>query len=172
MAAGPAFNHTLRKNFMAVQRLSHIGLCVTHIERSKTFYQEVFGYKCLSQIKIGKEADALLDLKGTDLDVVYLQRPGEDTRIELLYFKSPGTEVSAKIRAVNLTGITHFSFRVDNLQEIIALTQQHGGQFLQSTFSEYKKFGIASCMITDPDGTRIELLQAPGDPNALPGQVS
>jgi predicted enzyme related to lactoylglutathione lyase len=156
---------------MAVQRLSHIGLCVTNVERSKTFYKEVFGYESLGKIKIGKEADALLDLKNTDLDAVYLQRPGEDTRIELLYFKSPGTEISATIRQVNLTGITHFSFRVDNMQEMIALVQQHGGQFLQSTFSEYTKFGIASCMITDPDGTRIELLQAPGDPNALPGQT-
>lgn len=157
---------------MIIQRLSHIGLCVTDIEKSKTFYKEVFGYECVGQIKIGKEADPLLDLKGTNLDVMYLQRPGEDTRIELLYFKSPGTEILEKIRAVNLTGITHFSFRVSDMQEIIRRAQQYGGQFLKSTFSEYKDYGIASCMITDPDGTRIELLQAPGDPNALPGKIS
>jgi len=155
---------------MAIQRLSHIGLCVANIERAATFYKEVFGYKNRGVLKIGKEADALLDLKSTDLDVMYLQRPGEDTRIELLHFKSPGTEISKKVRAVNLTGITHFSFRVDNMQEVLALTKKYGGHFIESSYSEYKDFGVASCMITDPNGTRIELLQAPGDPNLLPGQ--
>src|SRR5690606_19276777 len=103
---------------MAVKRLSHIGLCVADIPRAEAFYTHVFGYKNMGQLKIGPEADALLDLKKTDLDVVYLQRPGEDTRIELLHFRSPGTEISAMVRAVNLTGITHFSFRVDNMPEI------------------------------------------------------
>jgi len=157
---------------MAVQRLSHIGLCVADIPRAEAFYTNVFGYKNIGKLKIGKEADPLLDLKNTDLDVVYLQRPGEDTRIELLYFRSPGTEIAGKVRAVNLTGITHFSFRVDNMADVLTLTKQYGGKLLDGTYSEYKDFNIASCMIADPDGTRIELLQAPGDPNALPGQTS
>lgn len=157
---------------MTVQRLSHIGLCVANIERSALFYKEVFGYEKQGELKIGKEADALLDLKNTDLDVVYLQRPSEDTRIELLHFQSPTTEISQNIRAVNLTGITHFSFRVNNMPEVLALIKKYGGQLIESSYSEFKDFGVASCMITDPDGTRIELLQAPGDPNLLPGKSS
>lgn len=155
---------------MAVLRLSHIGLCVADLARAEAFYTNVFGYKNIGALKIGQEADALLDLKGTGLDVVYLQRPGEDTRIELLYFRTPGTEISSNIRAVNLTGITHFSFRVDDMAEILAQVRQYGGKLIESSYSEYKSFGVASCMIADPDGTRIELLQAPGDPHALPGQ--
>jgi len=157
---------------MTIQRLSHIGLCVANIQRAAIFYKEVFGYEIQGELKIGKEADALLDLKSTDLDVLYLQRPGEDTRIELLHFQSPGTEIAKKVRPVNLTGITHFSFRVNNMPEILSLTKKYGGQLIESSYSEFKDYGVASCMITDPDGTRIELLQAPGDPNLLPGQVS
>lgn len=157
---------------MAVKRLSHIGLCVADIQRAETFYGEVFGYKNCGAIKIGKEADAILDLKNTDLDAIYLQRPGEDTRIELLQFKSPATKISSEVRPVNLTGITHFSFRVDNMQEILALVKTHGGKLLEKSYSEYKDFGVASCMITDPDGTRIELLQLPGGPNLPPGHPS
>jgi len=157
---------------MATQRLSHIGLCVADLERSKFFYQEVFGYQPVSEIRIGKEADALLGLRNTDLDAVYLQRPGEDTRIELLYFRSPGMDPATTVRAVNLAGITHFSFRVDNLQETIDRVKKYGGQLLDSTVTELKDYGVGSCMVTDPDGTRIELLQLPGDPDTLPGQSS
>lgn len=155
---------------MTVQRLSHIGVCVADLQGAKDFYREVFGYESVGEIKIGKEADAILGLKSTDLDAVYLQRPGEDTRIELLYFRSPGFERAKEIRAVNLTGITHFSFRTDNLQETVDLVKKYGGTVLESSLTELKAYGFASCMVTDPDGTRIELLQAPGDPNILPGQ--
>ncbi len=152
---------------MAVQKLSHIGLCVSDIKKSEHFYKTVFGYENCGELHVGKEADTLLDLENTDLEVVYLKRPHEDTRIELLHFRSPETEKSTKVRPINLTGITHFSFRVDNMQEILALVKKHGGQLIESTFSENKNSGVASCMVTDPDGTRIELLLAPADPHLL-----
>lgn len=155
---------------MAIQRLSHIGICVSDAERSKKFYQQVFGYEVVAAIKIGPEADALLGLKNSGFDAIYMQRPGEDTRIELLYFRSPGFEASQDIRAVNLTGITHLSFRTDDLLATVSQVKEFGGQFLDSTLTVIEKFHMKSCMVTDPDGTRIELLQAPGDPDSLPGQ--
>jgi len=155
---------------MTVQRLSHIGLCVSNLEKSKKFYCDVFGYEVVSSIKIGAEADALLNLKNTDLDAVYLQRPNEDTRIELLYYRSPGTEHNSGVRAVNLTGLTHLSFRIGDLKNIVKKVQQYGGKLLEKTLIDSSKFGVMACMVTDPDGLRIELLQAPGDPDLLPGQ--
>lgn len=155
---------------MAIQRLSHIGICVSDPDRSKQFYQQVFGYEVIASIRIGPEADALLGLKQSDFDAIYMQRPGEDTRIELLYYRSPGFEISNGIRAVNLTGITHLSFRTDDLLETVERVKQYGGKFLESTLTLVEKYHMKSCMVTDPDGTRIELLQAPGDANLLPGQ--
>jgi glyoxylase I family protein len=155
---------------MTVQRLSHLGICVADLEKSKTFYREVFGYEQVGEIVIGSEADALLDLKRTQLDAIYLKRTGEDTRLELLYFRSPGYETNKEVRAVNLTGITHLSFRTSNAKETTEKAKQYGGQLIENSITDNLKFGFYACMITDPDGTRIELLQAPGDPNALPGQ--
>ena len=155
---------------MTIQRLSHIGLCVSDLEKSKKFYCNVFGYGVVSTIKIGKEADALLDLKNTDLDAVYLQRQGEDTRLELLYYRAPGTELSKNIRAVNLTGLTHLSFRTSNLKDTVEKVTQAGGKLIEASLIDNSQFGVMACMVTDPDGLRIELLQAPGDPNLLPGQ--
>lgn len=155
---------------MAIQRLSHIGICVSDPDRSTQFYQRVFGYEVIASIRIGPEADALLGLKQSDFDAIYMQRPGEDTRIELLYYRSPGFEVASGVRPVNLTGITHLSFRTDDLLGTVEQVKQYGGKFLESTLTLVEKYHMKSCMVTDPDGTRIELLQAPGDANLLPGQ--
>jgi glyoxylase I family protein len=156
----------------AIQRLSHIGLCVSNLERSTGFYRDVFGYKVVSTIKIGPEADLLLDLKNTRLDAVYMQRPGEDTRIELLYYHSPGVEISKNIRAVNLTGLTHLSFRTSDLKATVEEVKKFGGKLIETSLVDNSSYGIMACMVTDPDGLRIELLQAPGDYNLLPGQTS
>jgi len=155
---------------MTVQRLSHTGLCVSDLEKSKTFYREVLGYEEVAKIKIGPEADNLLDLKQTDLDAVYMQRPGEDTRIELLYYRSPGHSTSDDLRPVNLTGLTHLSFRTEDLKATVSAAEKFGGSYIETSLVDNSEFGVMACMITDPDGMRIELLQAPGDPNLLPGQ--
>ena len=155
---------------MIVQRLSHIGICVSNLERSIAFYRDAFSYEVVSTIKIGPEADTLLDLKNTKLDAVYMQRPDEDTRIELLYYHSPGTETSRQIRAVNLTGLTHLSFRTSDLKATVEQVKRCGGKLIETSLIDNSQFGIMACMVTDPDGLRIELLQAPGDPHLLPGQ--
>jgi catechol 2,3-dioxygenase-like lactoylglutathione lyase family enzyme len=156
---------------MITQRLSHIGLCVTDLEHSMTFYREVFGYEEVSRVRIGPEADALLDLENTDLDAVYMQRPGEDTRIELLYYRTPGNLTSDELRPVNLTGLTHLSFRVSDFDAVIEAAKKHGGDYIESSATINEAFHVKAGFVTDPDGMRIELLQAPGDPDMLPGQA-
>ena len=70
---------------MTVQRLSHIGICVSDLERSVRFYRDVLGFEEMSRLQVkGAEAERLLQLAGGELQAVYLQRDG--TRIELLFY--------------------------------------------------------------------------------------
>ena len=156
---------------MAIQRLSHIGICVSNVERSITFYRDVFGYQVLSQIEIGPEADNLLDLKDTKLDAIYMQREGEDTRIELLYYHSPGYEKITNPRNVNLVGLTHLSFRTDDFDATVEAVKKSGGSFIENSLVDHAAFKIKAGFVLDPDNMRIELLQAPGNPNSLPGDT-
>ena len=72
---------------MSVQRLSHIGICVSELERSVLFYRDVLGFRELSRLRIkGPEPERLLHIAGGELQAVYLQRDG--TRIELV--QAPG----------------------------------------------------------------------------------
>jgi len=151
-----------------VQRLSHIGICVRNLEASVAFYRDALGFAELSRLEVsGPESDRLLELSDVALSAVYLERDG--TRIELLCFDSPGVTGEPGPRPVNLTGLTHLSFRVTDLDAAVGRVAACGGQVLEQTRIESNRFQTRAIFVTDPDGLRLELLEAPGDPNALPG---
>ena len=152
---------------MTVQRLSHVGICVSDLDRSTAFYRDALGFQVLSQLEVsGPEAEQLLDLDPVTLRATYLERDG--TRIELLHFEEPGETGAPGPRPVNRLGLTHLSFRVDDLDSAIAAVEACGGQVLKPSRVDTPRFEAAVVFVTDPDGLRIELLQMPGDPNTLP----
>jgi glyoxylase I family protein len=152
---------------MTVQRLSHIGICVSDLERSTGFYRSALGFRELSRLEVsGAEAEQLLQLTPLTLRAVYLERDG--TRIELLRFDTPGETGGPGPRPINQLGLTHLSFRVASLDDAISATLDHGGSVLDGTRIDNPKFKTNAIFVTDPDGLRIELLETPGDPAALP----
>jgi catechol 2,3-dioxygenase-like lactoylglutathione lyase family enzyme len=149
-------------------RLSHIGICVSDCERSLRFYRDVLGFQHLSELQVaGEPSNTLLQLDDVQLRAVYLERDG--TRIELLHFASPGWCGEARPRAMNQLGLTHLSLRVDNLASTLATLKEAGVGILLQTHIDIPAFAAAAVFITDPDGTLIELVQAPGDPALPPG---
>jgi glyoxylase I family protein len=98
---------------------------------------------------------------------VYLQRDG--TRIELLYYPVAGHVSSATPRPMNALGFTHLSLRVADIDSVIAAIEHGGGMHLTDTRVDNAAWGSKAVFVTDPDGLRLELIEAPGDPDALPG---
>lgn len=153
---------------MALQALSHIGICVSDLEASIRFYRDGLGFQEVHQLHVeGPHAATLLGLDGLQLQVVYLTRDG--TQIELLHYQAPGHVGSPKPREMNARGLTHLSLRTDNLDADLAHLQSLGAQVLTQTRIDNPDFGAQAVFITDPDGTRIELVQMRGDPHQLPG---
>ena len=70
---------------------------------------------------------------------------------------------------MNRLGLTHLSFRVDNLAATLETLTHAGVRVLEQTHIDIPAFGAAAVMITDPDGTLIELVQSPGDVTVPPG---
>ena len=156
---------------MGVQRLSHIGICVSDLERSIAFYRDALGFALLSELEVsGAESEQLLDLEPVVLRAVYLER--DHTRIELLHFEEPGETGAPGPHPVNRLGLTHLSFRVDDLDDAVEAVERNGGRTLKRSRIDNPRFQTAAIFVTDPDGLRIELLTAPGDPGALPGSAS
>ncbi len=151
---------------LPIQRLSHVGICVSDLERSLRFYRDLLGFSAEHELEVGGEpTDTLLRLRGTKLRALYLARDG--VRIELLHFASPPAP-PARGRVMNESGLTHLSFRVADLDGMLAALRTAGVRVLEDTVLRFPEFRSAACFIADPDGQLIELVQAPGDPAAPP----
>ena len=154
---------------MTVRYPMHIGICVSDLERSIRFYRDGLGFEEAGRLEIADEPTAtMLELPGAELNAVYLERDG--IRIELLHFVEPGSRGDASPRPMNELGLTHLSLRVDDLQECLRTLRAAGVRILEETRVDNPTLESAAAFVTDPDGTRIELVQAPGDPRTLPGQ--
>ena len=153
---------------MNVQRLSHIGICVSELDRSVAFYRDALGFTEISRLRlVGPEVARLLQLDSGALQAVYLQRDG--TRIELLHYPQDGHLGARGPAPMNRLGLTHLSLRVADLDAVVAAVKALGGACLDATRIDNDAWRTKAVFVTDPDGLRIELLQAPGNPDALPG---
>jgi len=153
---------------MSLLRLTHVGICVTDWERSLRFYRDVLGFRYRSELQVqGEPSDTLLQLHDVALKAIYLERDG--TRIELLHYASPGHQGDGTPRPMNRLGLTHLSFRVSDLGQTIDALRRAGAQILERTRIDIPAVEAAAVFVTDPDGTLIELVQAPGDPEPPPG---
>jgi len=147
-------------------RLTHIGICVSDMERSLRFYRDLLGFRFEHELRVaGEPSDTLLRLKGVELHAVYLQRDG--VRIELLHFAAPAGP-PPRSRPMNEHGLTHLSFRVADLDATLTALRTAGERVLEETVIRFPEFRSAAGCIVDPDGQLIELVQSPGDPTAPP----
>lgn len=135
-------------------RLTHLGLCVSDLERSLAFYRDVLGFEELPdrpRLAIqGEPAATLLGMPEVSVQAVYLGRDG--TTLELLGYPSPGTTGSGEPRPMNALGFTHLSFEVPDLDAAVKRVREAGGRVLEASRIPVAVF------VTDPDGTRIELV--------------
>ena len=144
---------------MAVERFSHLGLCVSDLERSLRFYRDGLGFREASRLSVsGAETETLLGLADVKLEAVYLQRDG--FVLELLHYAAPGVTGDAQPRAMNALGLTHLSLRVTRLDEAVASLVAAGGRVLESTRIHNERLGARAIFVVDPDGTRVELIES------------
>jgi catechol 2,3-dioxygenase-like lactoylglutathione lyase family enzyme len=138
-------------------RLTHVGLCVTDIDRSTEFYCSALGFTKIGEMHVEDEASArLLDVADIVLDLVYLQRDG--FRLELLAYPSSGATGDGAPRRMNALGLTHLSFRVGDPDALAEAIVEHGGKLLADRTVVFGG-GNRGMMLTDPDGNLLELIE-------------
>ncbi len=137
---------------------SHFGICVSDLDRSIRFYCEGLGFERAEHHDIGGEFASLLELDHVRLRSQFLRREG--TAMELLAFAEPSPIGKPVRRPINQLGLTHLSIRVDDVPGTATRLESLGGAVVTSTRTIFELGGTSLDFLycTDPDGTRIELM--------------
>jgi len=147
---------------VAIRRVSHVGVCVAELERSLAFYRDGLGFRERRRLEVsGEETETLLGVGGVDLVAVFLERDG--VQLELLHYRSPGHRGAGEPRPMNALGLTHLSLAVDDLDAVVATLERAGARVLRATRVHNPELGANAIFVTDPDGTRIELVESRHD---------
>jgi lactoylglutathione lyase len=141
---------------------SHLGICVSNLERSRRFYCEALGFVVAESHTVGDEFGRLMELDGVALRSQFVRRDG--ISIELLHFSSPDPIGDPVRRPMNQIGLTHLSVRVDDVDAVAASVTMLGGAVIEGTRTTFDlpEASMDFVYCTDPDGVRIELMHLPG----------
>jgi lactoylglutathione lyase len=131
---------------MAAYSLGHVGINVTDIDRSKTFYQSIFDFEVLTE---RTEGDRLFTFLGLDGDIVLT-----------LWQQSSGEY------APDRPGLHHLGLMVDDIDAVRAAETKAralGAEILHGGVVPHREGSSSGgIFFTDPDGTRIEVYSASG----------
>ena len=142
-----------------VPQWSHVGLCVSDLERSIRFYCEGLGCERAERFELdGTQVPGLAEALEVPSPAVIVSQMVTSGRlkIELLGWASPTAHGRPSSRR-NQLGLTHLSFYVDDVDRVAARLVACGGTLLPAT---RQSPGIDLVFLADPDGTRIELMAA------------
>ena len=134
---------------------SHIGVCVSNMERSTRFYTEALGFEISYSLEAGAPFNIMTEMPEMKLHATFMTRGA--LMIELLYHEIPTTIGPAERRPMNQLGLTHLSFVIDDIAAVADLIDKYGGRALSQTKVTSPAGDMMFC--TDPDGARIELWQ-------------
>jgi glyoxylase I family protein len=144
---------------MALHGFSHIGICVSDLDRSTRFYVDVLGFTVLYAADFtGNEVAATMEQEGAFRSTMLLRG---DVRVELLQWVDVPTTGSGTRKPMTELGFTHLSFRVDDVHELSDAVRAAGGQVVEPTLTSLGEGAGATRLlyVTDPDGTRIEFME-------------
>lgn len=153
----------MMSNEAADYKFSHVGICVTDLACAMQFYGEGLGFQPGAQVNIENTVQNLVGVEGDLVMQCQFMRLG-DMVIELIQFATPATvKETDRPRAMNRTGFTHLSFRVDDAKEKAAKLEAFGGTIVHSTAVWDEAYGGNLLFCLDPDGNRIELMDYPSE---------
>ena len=140
-------------------RLLHYSHCVSDLGRSKRFYTEVLGFEVVAEFDFDDADTArVMGVPGAKFTGVFMKRDG--FRMEIIAFTNPPPERATRRRSSNEIGHSHLSFYVTNLDATLAELKAQGVAIDTDTRATLVN-GIECCVVRDPDGFPIEIVQMP-----------
>jgi catechol 2,3-dioxygenase-like lactoylglutathione lyase family enzyme len=140
-------------------RLLHYSHCVSDIERSRAFYTDALGFEVVAEFDFDDPATArVMGVPDCKFKGVFMKRDG--MRIELIAFRHPPPPAEVRRHRADEIGHSHLSFYVTDLDAALAELAAKGAVVEAETRAVLPS-GIECCVVRDPDGFGIEIVQVP-----------
>ena len=155
-------NRNGRLNVARITKAHHTGFTVASLDKSLAFYRDLLGFEVVFQWNpqapyIGE----LLGYPDVDLHAVILRLPNSDVFLELLEYR--GIPKKTVEMANGNIGNAHIAFTVDELDPLYERLTASGVRTVSPPVTPTigPNRGGRAVYAIDPDGFRIELIQAP-----------
>lgn len=137
--------------------MDHVGIVVDDLAAAVEFFVEL-GLEPQGKTSVeGGWVDRIVGLEGVRSDVVMLQTPDGNSRIELAKFHSPPHQSENRPEPANQPGIRHVTFAVDDLDDVLTRLRAHGAE-LVGELERYEDIYLL-CYVRGPEGIIIELAE-------------
>ena len=141
--------------------VGHVGITVSDIDRSISFYRDVLGFEVGKKMRVGGEMfEKVTGVPGAEIDIAFVRAHGQF--LELLCYVKPEDRTASKLRACD-PGFMHVAFKVQNLDNVVASIKAYGFQPLNAiqTVPEGPEKGLRVIYAQDPDGVVLEFIEEP-----------
>ena len=149
-----------------IQRIDHINIVVTDLERSRRFYTEVLGLEETRRAHLsGDWIEAIVGLQGVEADVVYVQPISGGPRIELIHYVAPKGVDVPETALPNTVGLRHIAFFVDDMAAVCGRLREAGVELIgpptavPESVVTHDAGRKTLCYFRDPDGVLLELAE-------------
>jgi predicted enzyme related to lactoylglutathione lyase len=139
-------------------------LSVGDLKTSLPFYRDGLGFQPVDEqsVEEGKWLETATGLPGARR-MRQSVRNAEGITLELYAFERPAPMGSRERRKNNMYGLTHLAFYVDSVDAWADRIAAAGGKTFPHTRATFRDNGTTMYYCTDPDGIRVELMQARGE---------
>jgi catechol 2,3-dioxygenase-like lactoylglutathione lyase family enzyme len=143
---------------MTVRRMDHVGVVVDDLAAAVAFFVEL-GLEVEGegpQAVEGRWVDRVVGIDGVRVDIAFVRTPDGHGRLELTKFHAPAA-VMADSTAPNTLGLRRLMFAVDDVDDVVARLQAHGGE-LVGEVAQYEDV-YRLCYVRGPDGIIVALAE-------------
>ena len=148
-----------------IKEIYHVGLVVSDLDRSVSFYKDVLGLEYKGEILMSGEAtDKLFNRPNASCRVAYLNGSNElmAPPVELIQFLD--ADVDKDKASLFKTSIAEICFRVDNIDMVYKHLRECGVECLSEPQEfDFTKDGFSrskAIYFKDPDGIILELMES------------
>jgi catechol 2,3-dioxygenase-like lactoylglutathione lyase family enzyme len=145
---------------MTIRLMDHVGIVVDDLAAATEFFVEL-GLELQGEGAVeGGWVDRVVGLDGVRAELVMLQAPDGNGRLELAKFHSPPSEGDELPAPANALGIRHVAFLVEDIDAAVAGLRARGTE-LVGELERYRD-SYRLCYVRGPEGIIVELAEQIG----------